>query len=147
MLLAVGNGAVSQLWAQSPGFGPGNRQNEEPLKVVIDYAQGPPKHRTSRDGIIAPIGVALGDPVAITLQFLRKRAGEAVVITSLDGGQIDIQAPVTISPDGTVVFNFQSGASPGLYRLMVSGPGDYELSLYAVDPNRPQRSSHGPAGQ
>jgi hypothetical protein len=133
--------------AQSPSSAAQNGQNAEPLQVVVDYGQGQPKRRVSHDGIISPVGLPIAEPASITLQFLRKRAGEAVVICPLDGGQVDVQAPVTISADGTIVFNFQSGSSPGLYRLMVSGPADYQLSLYAFDPNRPRRPPPGPANQ
>lgn len=124
------------VFAQGRGFGASRAQ--EPLQVVVDSGSGQPKRRVSLEDSIGPIGLPVGQPVTITLQFLPKRAGENAFITSLDGGQIDIEGPVTIAGDGTLVFHFQSGATPGLYRVAVAGPGDYQLFLYAFDPNRPR---------
>ena len=113
---------------------------EEPLQMIVDYGQGNLKRRVTHGGVMEPIGVPANQQVAITLQFLRKRAGRAVTIGRLDGGEIDLQGPATISADGSVLFHFQAGAAPGVYRLLVQGPEQYQISLYAVDPNRPTRA-------
>jgi hypothetical protein len=127
---------ISHGFAQDTSFGGLGPKSEEPLQMVIDYGVGSAKHRESHHGVFDPVQLAVGQPVAITLQFLRKRAGDAVTIVPLDGGQIDLQAPATIAADGTVTFHFQIDSTPGLYRLMIAGTGQYQLSLYAVDPNR-----------
>ena len=127
---------TTSVFAQGAGFGAARAQ--EPVQVIVDSGNGQPKRRESLEGSIGPIGLPLGQPVTITLQFLRKRAGENVAIMSLDGAQVDVPSPSTISSDGTVVFQFQAGATPGLYRVAIAGPGDYELFLFAVDPNSPR---------
>jgi hypothetical protein len=118
----------------------------EPLQMAVDYGQGRIRRRETLHGVVEPIGLPANQQVAITLQFLRKRAGSAVTIGRLDGGEIDLAGPVTISSDGSVLFHFQAGGIPGLYRLLVQGSEQYQISLYAIDPNRPARSA-GPSGR
>jgi hypothetical protein len=131
-LSALALAGVQQLQAQASA----NAQNEEPLQMVIDYGGGKQTHRESHHGVVEPVGVPIGQQVAITLRFLRKRAGDQVMIGLLDGGQINVQGPVTISSDGTVAFSFQPGGSSGLHRLVINGAQSYQLMLYAFDPNR-----------
>jgi hypothetical protein len=132
---------VSAQVAPFGGFGP---KSEEPLQMVIDYGVGQPKHRESHHGVMEPVRLAIGQSVGITLHFLRKRAGDVVTIIPLDGGQIDLRAPATIATNGTVTFHFQADSTPGLYRLMIGRTEQYQLSLYAVDPNRaPSRNPTG----
>jgi hypothetical protein len=114
--------------------------------MVIDYGVGQPKHRESHHGLMEPVGLAVGQPVEVTLQFLRKNAGGIIRLSPLDGGQIDLQGPVTISSDGSVVFHFQSDSLPGLYRLAITGAQQYQISFYAVDPNRPAPTPRNPSG-
>jgi hypothetical protein len=119
---------------------------EEPLQMIVVYGLGQPKHRESHHGVMEPVGLPANQPVAITLQFLRTRAGSAVTIGRLDGGEIDLAGPVTISSDGRILFHFQAGGVPGLYRLLVQGSQQYQISLYAVDLNRPAPTSNNPNG-
>jgi hypothetical protein len=139
-LAAIALAGAQQLSAQAPAAAAANAQNEEPLQMIIDYGAGKQNHRESHHGVVEPVGLPVGQQVAITLRFLRKRAGDQVMIGLLDGGQINVAEPVTIAPDGTVSFTFQPGGSPGLYRLMINGSQPYQLMLYAFDPNRPQPS-------
>jgi hypothetical protein len=138
-VLAVALAVLSLSWAgvssTSAQSAPPAARNDEPLQMLIDYGQGQPKHRESRHGVVEPIGVPIGQPVTITLQFLRKRAGERIAITAVDGGVMDLQQPATISPDGSVTFAFNAGATSGLHRLMIYGGQQYEIRLYAFDPN------------
>lgn len=122
-------GAARSGNAQSPV---GELHAQEPVQMIVDYGYGQPKHRESRGGMIEPVSVVIGEPVTITLQFLRKRAGESVTVASLDGGSLGLEGPATISADGSVVFRFQAGAAPGLYRLWIAGTEQYQASLYAV---------------
>ncbi|MEN3370481.1 MAG: hypothetical protein V7609_2624 [Verrucomicrobiota bacterium] len=131
---------IAKVSAQSPAFGGFGAKNEEPLQMVIDYGAGKQNQRESHHGVVEPVGLPVGQQVAITLRFLRKRAGDQVMIGLLDGGQINVAGPVTIAPDGTVAFSFQTDGAPGLYRLMISGAQSYQLMLYAFDPNRPRPS-------
>jgi hypothetical protein len=113
--------------------------------MTVDYGYGELKHRESAAGQIEPVGLAIGRSITITLHFLQQRAGELVTVAPLDGGTVDVQAPIAISSDGTVVFHFQAGLSPGLYRLAVGGAGQYQLSLYALDPRELPVSARGSA--
>jgi len=112
----------------------------EPLQMIVDYGQSHLNPRETYHGVMEPIGLPANQQAAITLRFLRKRAGSAVRIGRLDGGEIDLQGPVTISSDGSVLFHFSAGGRPGLYRLVIDGPQRYEITLHAIDPNRARRS-------
>jgi hypothetical protein len=137
-LLPVWFAIVPQVNAQAPPLAAGAAI--EPLQIIVDYGQAQPKRRETLRGVMEPIALPANQQAAITLQFLKKRAGSPVTIGRLDGGEIDVQGPVTISSDGSVLFHFSAGGRPGLYRLVIDGPERYEISLYAFDPNRPPRS-------
>ena len=134
---------ISDLSAQAAPFGGFGPKSEEPLQMVIDYGVGQPKHRESHHGVMEPLSLDVGQQVQVTLRFLRKNAGGIISLTPLDGGQIDLQGPVAIASDGSVVFHYQSGLRPGLYRLAITGAQQYQISFYAVDPNRPKPSPPG----
>lgn len=108
----------------------------EPLQMIVDYPDGAQKRRQSAGETVEPLGMRPGQQVTITLRFLRKRAGDTVRISPLDGGEVDVSAPVTVPTDGNVTFTFRAGSSPGLYRLAVMGVFQYELSFYAVPAQR-----------
>jgi hypothetical protein len=138
-LLAVVVSATDQLNAQAlpPAA---DAALEEPLQMIVDYGQANPRPRVTLRGVMEPAGLPANQQVTITLQFLRKRAGSAVTIGRLDGGEIDLAGPVTVSSDGSVRFHFSAGGTPGLYRLLVQGSQQYEISLYAIDPDRAPRA-------
>jgi hypothetical protein len=108
----------------------------EPLQMVVDYPDGAQKRRQSAGETVEPVGMRPGQQVTITLRFLRKRAGDMVRISPLDGGEVDVSGPVAVSTDGNVAFTFRAGASPGLYRLAVMGVFQYELSFHVVPAHR-----------
>jgi hypothetical protein len=112
----------------------------EPLQMIVDYGQSQVNPRETHHGVMEPVGLPANQQVAITLRFLKKRAGDSVTIGRLDGGEIDLAGPVTIASDGSVLFHFSAGGVPGLYRLLVQGRERYEIPLYAIDPNRSPRS-------
>lgn len=100
--------------------------------MIVDYGPGrPPKHRVSHQGVVEPIGIPIGQEVSITLKFQRRRAGEALAVSALDQGFIDVQQPVTTPEDGAVTFQFIAAITPGLCRVHVYGAQTYELRLYA----------------
>ena len=128
--------------AQSPPPNANNNDKGDSLQMVIDYGQGNQKHRQSHHGVMEPVGLAIGQPVTITLEFIPQRAGDSVLVSALDGGQLDPSGPVVIPANGKVSFTFQPGRTPGLYRLVVQGAEQYQLQLFAFDPNRPVKP-HG----
>ena len=123
--------------AQSPSPGANNDDKGDSLQMVISYGPGNEKRRHSHQGVMEPIGVAIGQPVTITLEFSPKRAGDSALVSPLDGGRIDPQGPVVIPANGKIAFTFQAGRTAGRYRLLVQGAEQYELHLYAFDPARP----------
>ena len=144
-LAALALAGAQQLQAQAPLAAAANAQDEEPLQMDIAYGGGQQNHRESHQGVVEPVGVPIAQEVAITLHFLRKRAGDQVMISLPDGGWINVDGPVTIAPDGTVAFSFQASGMPGLHRLRINGAESYQLLLYAFDPNRlPSANSSRP---
>lgn len=119
---------------------------DDSVQMVINYGLGREKRRRSHQGVMEPVGVPLGQAVEITLEFPKTMVGHPVVVASLDGGQISTsQQPLVVAADGTVDFSFAAGATAGLYRLQVRGAQQWELQLYAFDPNR-ARTRPGGAG-
>ena|SRR5688572_5338759 len=107
----------------------------EPLQMIVDYPDGAQRRRQSAEETVEPVGMRPGQEVTVTLRFLRKRAGDEIRISSMDGGEIDVPSPVTVPSDGNVSFTFRAG-SPGLYRLAVMGVFQYELSFHVVPAHR-----------
>jgi hypothetical protein len=126
---------VSAQATASGGVGP---RDEEPLQMVIDSGVDQPRLCQSYEGVPEAVVLAVGQPVEITLRFPTNSAGGTITVSPLDGGQINLDGPVTIASDGSVVFHFQPGALSGLYRLEIAGSQQRQISFYAVDPNRPR---------
>ena len=118
---------------------PAADNDKESLQMVVNYGQGKEKKRHSHQGVMEPTGLALHQPATITLQFSKKKAGEAVTVSPLDGGKVTASwSNLSVLADGTVVFSFQADGTPGLYRLVVQlATETHELSFYAFDPDRP----------
>jgi hypothetical protein len=127
---------ISDVSAQAAPFGGLVPTDEEPLQMVIDSGEGQPRERESHEGILEPIVLAVGQPVEVTLRFPASSAGGTITLSPLDGGEIDLDGPVTIPSDGAIVFHYQSDAVLGLYRLAITGAQQYQISFYAVNPNR-----------
>jgi hypothetical protein len=113
--------------------------------MAIDDGMDQPRLCQSHEGIPEAVVLAVGQPVEITLRFPGNSAGGIITLSPLDGGHTDLDGPVKISSDGSVVFHYQPGALPGLYRLAIAGAQQYQISFYAVDPSRPRVSP--PSGQ
>ena len=90
--IAVSCLPAGEVFAQSPAA----PEVEEPIRMIVNYGEGKEKRRRSREGIMEPVGLAIGQQVGVTLQFFPKRAGELVVVRPLDGGEIDLEGPVPV---------------------------------------------------
>lgn len=134
---------AGDLSAQSAQAENDDSNNQVPLRMLVDYGQGKQKQRQSRRGIMEPVGLPVGQVVLITLDFSKKHAGQPVMIRPMDGGEISPQEPMVISVEGTIAFNFRTGSTTGLYRLMVRAAEQYEIPLYAFDPNAPAKPRPG----
>ena len=119
--------------------------NEKTLQMAIDSGIDQPILSESHEGIPEAVVLVAGQTAEITLRFPANTAGGLITVSPLDGGQIDLDEPVAISSDGSVIFYFQPDALPGLYRIAIDGAQQYQISFYAVDPNRPRVSP--PSGQ
>lgn len=131
--------------AQSAQIETDHGDNHDSLKMIVNYGQGKEKWRHSHRGVMEPVGLPIGQVVLITLEFSKKHAGQAVMIRPMDGGELSPQEPMVISADGTCAFNFRTGSATGLYRLMVRAADQYEIPLYAFDPNAPIKPRRGSA--
>lgn len=106
-----------------------------PIEMVTVDGNGAENRLRSLDGVMEPVGVAAGDQIAINLEAPNSKAGQAVTVRLLDGGEIVSPPALSVANDGTVGFTFKAGATRGLYRVEVTlGAEQYELQLYAVRP-------------
>jgi len=130
------------------------------IPVVITYGDGSQTRAQITQGIMHPVGIPPNQPVTVTLFLGSGIPGTLVKIGLYDGGQVNpvpalasppplpspppngsnpasspISAPILLQADGTARFNFQSGATLGLYRtLLTIGPAQYFLQFYASKP-------------
>lgn len=127
---------------------------EQSIPVVITYGQGLETRAQITRGLMEPVGIPFDKPVTVTLLLGSGIPGTLVHAGLYDGGQVasavtppnpppilgnpvfpPAAAPIAILADQTVRFNFQSGRTLGLYRLLLTiGPKQYLLQFYAVRP-------------
>ena len=84
-----------------------------------------------------PVGLPLNQTAAITLKFPGHKAGEAVTVGAPDGGEITgLAGNLSLSANGSIVFNFRATGTPGLYRLLVELPTEsHVVSFYVFRPS------------
>jgi len=102
----------------------GNRHSTT-IGMVADYDGTGPTERTSRFGILEPLGLGPNQQVPITLNVPRDWQDYPVGIAPLDGGEIIASKDLHVERDGTIAFAFQGGETPGLYRVLVFIGGDW----------------------
>jgi hypothetical protein len=88
---------TTKVAAQSPPPVANNDKGDS-LQMVIDYGQVNQKRRQSHHGIMEPVGLVIAQPVTITLEFTPQRAGDSVLVSALDGGQVDPSGPFFFEP-------------------------------------------------
>jgi hypothetical protein len=119
---------------------------EESSPVLISYGQDLETRVQVHHGLMEPVGVPIEQSVTVTLFLPSAYAGQIVKLGLYDGGKvgpptlpgqqtITFTAPLPVSADGMVQFNFQAGRTFGLYRVLVTaGPAQFLLQFYAVRP-------------
>ena len=78
----------------------------------------------------------------VTLQCPSAQKGDAVLVSSLDGGEITAPAGILrVAPDGTVFFHFRAPGLPGNYRVLVQFAGQEQvLNFYVLDTEHPNNN-------
>jgi len=145
-LLALGL-VFSAVIGQSIVQAANSQNDDEPLHVVINYADGTKKVRESHHGSIDPIALPVAQQITITLQFPNKRAGAPVFLSSLDGGDLTLPSSTSVSSNGDFTFQFHAGNLPGVFRLLINSLQQYQVSLYAYDPSHPPGHGHNGASR
>ena len=101
--------------------------------AVITVASGQARRSHSAAGRFAPLSLNPLGTAAIKLQFAATLAGTPVTIQALDGGSVGLtDQSATIASDGTISFQFQAGAPPGLYRVLVIAGGTVSMVQFSV---------------
>jgi hypothetical protein len=116
------------------------------VQLTVKDEHGNEKQRASHGNRVDSSFLAPGQVVEFTLKFANGKKGEPVILSSLDGGEVTlVDAAPTLSGDGTVRFNYQSGNAFGAYRLQILyGPDKYDMTLYVVDADHPPFRRHTP---
>ena len=101
--------------------------------AVITFASGQANRSHSAAGRFAPLSLNPLDTAVIALQFATTLAGTSVTVQPLDGGSVGLaDQSATVASDGTISFQFQAGAAPGLYRVLVIAGGAVSMVQFSV---------------
>jgi hypothetical protein len=135
--LAVFAGAIlcsiSTLPAQTDSLGFAVPAALPASSAVTTFANGQASRSHSAAGRFAPLSLNPLGTAAIKLKFAATLAGAPVTIQALDGGSVGLTAQsATIASDGTISFQFQAGAPPGLYRVLVIAGGTVSMVQFSV---------------
>jgi hypothetical protein len=143
---------VAQLPAQLSDPIATDRRSDEPQQMVVNYGEEQEISVGINGGVMDPVGLVPEQVATMTITFPRSWAGMPVTLGRLDGGVVDVptygaSASVEILPvegldagiplyrvpvDGAFQFTFQSDATSGVYRVMMSvGTTEYLLRFYA----------------
>jgi hypothetical protein len=103
------------------------------IKATVTLPSGESVDLRSTANIFAPVSANAGDTVAVQLGFPLTLAGATLFAQPLDGGNV-LADGLPIGVDGTVSMQFQLGALPGLYRVLLNA-GDQIITLQFSIPN------------
>ena len=119
---------VHKVFAQAQG----ENSLSSAIEMVINAGTLAERSFTSTSGIMEPVALFPNEQLAITLNGTTDRAGRAVGITPLDGGEIIIvDRELLLDEAGVGNFIFKGGDTPGLYRVLVFLGGErYQLRFY-----------------
>lgn len=111
---------------------------DDSIEVTIKSASGKERYPLQHDGMIDRVGLRPGQTVQIKLKFKGKKTGEAVHVSSLDGGELSGHGSLAISSNGNLQFNYQAGAEPGRYRVILSlAQEEYWFEFYVLNTSNP----------
>jgi hypothetical protein len=127
---------AARLAAQSAGTA------DDAIEVTIKSGSGKERYPLSHDGFVDRIGLAPGQVVSVKLKFKGGTNGQALTVSSLDGGTVSGADSPSLSGNGTAHFDYEAGPVPGRYRLLVAldGGKEYWFEFYVLDLNNPQNN-------
>lgn len=105
--------------------------------VTIGFANSPSVRTHGHGRHFGLLAIRPHETVNIQVQFAVEAAGASLLVHALDGGEARTPQAPTVAADGTASFQFQAGAQPGLYRIVISGVGDSLLQFWVPDPKNP----------
>lgn len=101
--------------------------------VMISFANEQPVHLHSDDGQFPPVAASPGETADIYLHFPAVYAGAPLLIEGMDGGDVQLtQQSTTIDSQGRASFEFQAGADPGLYRILIVAADTPSMLQFSV---------------
>jgi hypothetical protein len=115
-------------------------QSETPSDVtaVIQFSDGQTATVTSSSDTV---GLQPNETVNITVQFSQDKAGHLLKVEPLDGGCVLSGSQTVVASDGTAIFQFQGGRSPGRYQLSVHDSAEeVGLQFWVLDLTNPQNN-------
>ena len=118
-----------------------NGTADDAIEVTIKSGSGKERYPLSHDGFVDRIGLAPGQVVSVKLKFKGATSGQALTVSSLDGGTVSGADSPSLSSNGTVHFDYEAGPAPGLYRLLIQLEAkEYWFEFYVLDLNNPQNN-------
>ena len=126
--------SITTLSAQTDSLVPSAPVSPPPApSAMITFASGQAIRSHSAAGRFAPLSLNPLDTATIKLQFATTLAGTPVTVQPLDGGSVGLtNQSATVASDGTISFQFQAGAPPGLYRVLVIARGAVSMVQFLV---------------
>jgi hypothetical protein len=105
--------------------------------VVVSFSSGESVEVQSTSDVFPPISAGAGETVNIQFAFPLVAAGGSLLAQPLDGGVV-LADNLPIGLDGTVSMQFQLGALPGLYRVLLNVAGQIMTLQFSVaNPDEP----------
>jgi hypothetical protein len=141
-LVSVNLVSISNLSAQSPpaaGSSPPSIQSDGAPTAAVTFPSGASAPMRSRSGRFPLVASSPGQAVTVKLQ-LPPGAARNLVVQSLDGNALSAGAQTSaIAADGSTSFQFQPGARPGVYRVLLNDGGTMTLlQFWVADPQNPR---------
>jgi hypothetical protein len=100
---------------------------------VITFASGQASRSHSAEGRFASVALNPLETAAIKLQFATTLADTPIIVQPLDGGTLGLtDESAAVTADRTISFQLQAGASPRLYRVLVTAGGTVSMVQFSV---------------